>query len=100
MTHTGIVGTVHGVVRKTLTVVLMCVCQVFGVEDQQALSRVGCGDPQRDSRGGSQRPGSGDRGKPGRMEPGVRWRLVSVVPWDPLSFKTRCMETCSFQEAA
>ena len=50
MTDTGIVGTVHGVVRKTLTVVLMCVCQVFGVEDQQALSRVGCGDPQRDSR--------------------------------------------------
>ncbi|XP_067115953.1 centrosomal protein of 170 kDa [Osmerus mordax] len=45
--------------------------KVFGVEDQQALSRVGCGDRQRDSRGGSQRPGSGERGKPGRMEPGT-----------------------------
>ncbi|CAB1344580.1 unnamed protein product [Coregonus sp. 'balchen'] len=43
--------------------------KVFGVEDYQALSRVGgYPDVQRD-RLATQRPGSGDRGKPGRIEP-------------------------------
>ncbi|KAL1005859.1 hypothetical protein UPYG_G00064850 [Umbra pygmaea] len=43
--------------------------KVFGVEDQQALMRMGsCSDVHRD-RLISQRPRSRDRGKPGRIEP-------------------------------
>ncbi|XP_038834521.1 centrosomal protein of 170 kDa-like [Salvelinus namaycush] len=43
--------------------------KVFGVEDYQALSRVGGYPDIQRERLTTQRPGSGDRGKPGRIEP-------------------------------
>jgi len=53
-------------------VVHVCVLQVFGVDEQEAVcvSRLGVADPGE--RLTSQRSGMGDRGKHGRMETEVQ----------------------------
>ena len=46
----------------------VCMSQVFGVDEQEAVCVTRLGGADHRERLTSQRPGAGDRGKPGRIE--------------------------------